>query len=405
VNFPFFAAKRYYFSRKSGSIINIITRIAIVGLAVSTAAMIIVLSAFNGIESLVHDLYSDFDPEITIASKKGKTIDASFIPIQEIERVEGVEQTARIIEEIVIIKHETKWVNALLYGVDSNFFSTIRIQEHISQGSYENSLATNEAIIGVGLLNKLDGIIFSGNPERVLVYAPARDAKLMRSTNPFRSQHFSLTASINYNREVNAQTLIVPLKTAADLLNYSNDVTRIAVALKQDAKLEHVRNEIQQIVGDDFLVKTHLEKNELIYKTSKIEKIIVFFILVFIFILATFNMVASLTMLFIEKKPNLKTLLAVGLTEKGLFTIFFFQGLLISFSGIVIGLILGYSILAIQFFGKVLILPNSGGDAFPVVMYLNDLWMIILITTTVGLVSSWLPVRYLVKKFVRESNH
>jgi lipoprotein-releasing system permease protein len=188
-------------------------------------------------------------------------------------------------------------------------------------------------------------------------------------------------------------------------LNYSNDVTRIAVALQENAKLERVRNEIQQIVGDDFLVKTHLEKNELIYKTSKIEKIIVFFILVFIFILATFNMVASLTMLFIEKKSNLKTLLAVGLTEKGLFNIFFFQGLLISFSGIVIGLILGYSILAIQFFGKVLILPNSAGDAFPVVMYLNDLWMIILITTTVGLVSSWLPVRYLVKKFVRESNH
>jgi lipoprotein-releasing system permease protein len=116
-------------------------------------------------------------------------------------------------------------------------------------------------------------------------------------------------------------------------------------------------------------------------------------------------MVASLTMLFIEKKPNLKTFLAIGLTEKGLFSIFFFQGVLISFSGIIIGLMLGYSILAIQYFGKVLILPNSGGDAFPVVMYLSDLWMIVLITTAVGLVSSWLPVRYLVKKFVRDSNY
>jgi len=404
VNFPFFAAKRYYFSRKSGSIINIITRIAVVGLAVSTAAMIIVLSAFNGIESLVHDLYSDFDPEITIESKKGKAIDANFIPVLEIEQLDGVAQTSRIIEEIVIIKHETKWVNALLYGVDSSHFSSIRIQEHISQGSFENNLTENEAVVGVGLLHKLNGVIFTGNPERVLVYAPARDAKLMRSSNPFRSHYFSLTAAINYNREVNAQTLIVPLKTAANLLNYNNDITRLAISLKPGSSLERTRTAIQNLVGDDFIVKTHLEKNELIYKTSKIEKIIVFFILVFIFILATFNMVASLTMLFIEKKPNLKTFLAIGLTEKGLFSIFFFQGVLISFSGIIIGLMLGYSILAIQYFGKVLILPNSGGDAFPVVMYLSDLWMIVLITTAVGLVSSWLPVRYLVKKFVRDSN-
>lgn len=404
MNFPFFVAKRYYFSKHSKSIINIITWIAVIGLAVSTAAMTIVLSAFNGIEAMVHELYSDFDPEITVESKKGKTINYNFIPVEAIENVPGVKQTSRVIEEIVIIKHENKWVNAQIYGVDSNLLGTIQIDKHISQGDFKEPLKINEAIIGVGLLRKLDGIIFTGNPERVLVYAPSRDAKIMRSKNPFRSTHFFLTAEMNYNREVNAQTLIVSLEAASDLLSYDNDITRLAVELEKGSDIEKTQRLIQEAVGDEFIVKTHLEKNELIYKTSRIEKIIVFFILVFIFILATFNMVASLTMLFIDKKENLKTLSAIGLQQNEIFKIFFFQGLLITFSGIVIGLIIGYSTLSIQFFGKVIILPNSGGDAFPVVMYLNDAILILAITFSVGIVSSWLPVRFLVKKFDKELN-
>jgi len=404
MNFPFFVAKRYYFSKHSKSIINIITWIAVIGLAVSTAAMTIVLSAFNGIESMVHELYSDFDPEITIESKKGKTINYNFIPVEAIEKVSGVKQTSRVIEEIVIIKHENKWVNAQIYGIDSNFFETIHIDKHIAQGSFEGNLNANEAIVGIGLLYKLDGIIFTGNPERVLVYAPSRDAKIMRSKNPFRSDHFLLTTAVNYNREVNAQTLIVSFDEASKLLNYDNDITRLAIELQEGSKIEKVQKELREVVGDDFIVKTHLEKNELIYKTSRVEKIIVFFILVFIFILATFNMVASLTMLFIDKKQNLETLSALGLAQKEIFKIFFFQGLLITFSGIVIGLIIGYSALSIQYFGEVIILPNSGGDAFPVVLYFSDTMMILAITFSVGIVSSWLPVRFLVKKFGKELN-
>lgn len=404
MNFPFFVAKRYYFSKHSKSIINIITWIAVIGLAVSTAAMTIVLSAFNGIESMVHELYSDFDPKITIESKKGKTINYNFIPLEAIENVPGVRQTSRVIEEIVIIKHENKWVNAQIYGVDSSFLETILVDKHTTQGSYEGSLNGDEAIIGVGLLHKLDGIIFTGNPERILVYAPSRDAKIMRSKNPFRSDYFFLTTAVNYNREVNAQTLIISFDAASKLLNYDNDITRLAVDLDEESDIDKVQKDLQETVGDDFIVKTHLEKNELIYKTSRIEKIIVFFILVFIFILATFNMVASLTMLFIDKKENLRTLSAIGLQQKEIFKIFFFQGLLITFSGIVIGLIIGYSALSIQYFGKVIVLPNSGGDAFPVVMYFNDTILILAITFSVGIVSSWLPVRFLVKKFDKELN-
>lgn len=366
--------------------------------------MVIVLSAFNGIESLVHDLYSDFDPHITITSKKGKTVNADFIPIDEIQNIDGVSHISKQIEEIVIIKHGNKWVNGTLLGVEPVFYEMIKLKDHLIQGHTLSKEYKKSSYIGIGLLNKLDGIIFESNPERILVYAPARDAKIMRSSNPFKSDAFLIDASINYNREVNSSFLIVPLKAASDLLGYKKDITRLAVNVNDLGNLEKIREEIALLLGSDFEIKTHLEKNELIYKTSKIEKIIVFCILIFIFALATFNMVASLTMLFIEKTPNLKTLKAIGLTERGIFSIFFKQGLLISGSGIVLGLLFGYIIVSIQFFGAFLTLPNSGGEAFPVVMSVTDSLLIVGVTGIIGVLSSWLPVSYLVRKSRKSFN-
>jgi lipoprotein-releasing system permease protein len=403
VNFPFFVARRYYFSKQSRSIINLITRVAVIGLMVSTAAMVIVLSAFNGIEAMVHDLYSDFDPEITVEPANAKTIDYSFIPVDQIQQVKGVAATSGVIEEIIIVKHENKWVNALLWGVDSSFFSTIALDDHIVQGDSIPFLQPGHAFIGAGLLNKLDGVIFSGNPSRVLVYAPSREAKITRASNPFRSQPFVLNASLNYNRELNAELLLVNRADAAELLRYGNDITRLAVHLDGSRSVKRVKQELMELLDADFTVKTHLEKNELIYKTSQIEKIIVFCILVFIFVLATFNMVASLTMLFIEKKPNVRTMQAFGLNVGDLTKVFFYQGLLITVSGIAGGLVLGYLVVSIQVFGEVLILPNSGGEAFPMVATVYDLIQILGATLLIGALSSYIPVRLLVKRFIQEN--
>jgi lipoprotein-releasing system permease protein len=284
-----------------------------------------------------------------------------------------------------------------------HFFSTISLEKHIVQGDSTPSLQSGHAFIGAGLLNKLDGVIFTGNPGRVLVYAPSREAKITRASNPFRSQPFVLNASLNYNRELNAELLLINRSDASELLRYGNDITRLAVHTTGSRSVKRIKEDVQQVVGKDFLVKTHLEKNELIYKTSQIEKIIVFCILVFIFVLATFNMVASLTMLFIEKKANIRTLQAFGLNENDLRNVFFYQGLLISASGILLGLVLGYLIVSIQLFGNVLILPNSGGEAFPMVVSWLDLTQILIFTLLIGALSSYIPVRLLVNRYLYEN--
>jgi lipoprotein-releasing system permease protein len=399
MNFPLFVARRYFFAKQSKSIIQIITWIAVLGLAVSTAAMVIVLSAFNGIESIVHKLYSDFDPEITIESAKSKTFDSSFFPWEKLEKSNEIKAYSKIIEEVVVIKKGEKIGYANLIGAEKSLLEMIALANHIEQGEESKTLAENEAIMGIGLISKLDFFVFKDAPERVQIFAPIRDAKIGPTQTPFKNKGFLVVSGINYNREVNTQIVLVDFNTASTFLNYGSDITRIAISLKNPKKLEKVKRELQNQLGQDYIVKTNLEKNEIIYKTSKIEKIIVFFILVFIFVLASFNMVASLTMMFIEKRKDMQTMSAFGLSESGIFRIFFNQGLIISFLGIFGGLILGYAIIFAQKYGNLLTMPNSYGEAFPVGIQGMDFILIVILTSLVGIMSAYLPVRYLVKKY------
>ncbi len=399
MKFSLFVAKRYFFAKQSKSIIQIITWISVFGLAVSTAAMVIVLSAFNGIESIVHKLYSDFDPQITIEARNSKTFDSGFFPWKKLKNNPEIESYFKIIEEVVVVKKMDKIAYATLIGSEESFLKAIQLEQHIDQGANVLRLNPSDAIMGLGLLYKLDFQLFEGNAERVQVYAPVRDAKIGPTQTPFKYQAFQVISGMNYNKEVNTQNMLVDFKTAQKLLNYGNDLTRIGIHLTPKTNVEKVKQRLQDALGEDYWVKTNMEKNELIFKTSKVEKVIVFFILIFIFILSSFNMVASLTMMFIEKRKDLRTLAAVGLSEKGIFSIFFNLGLIINFVGIGLGLFFGYAIVSVQKFGELLKMPSAFGDAFPVDMQVTDFLLIVLMTTAVGFVSAYLPVRYLVKKW------
>jgi lipoprotein-releasing system permease protein len=203
---------------------------------------------------------------------------------------------------------------------------------------------------------------------------------------------------MNFNREVNAEKLIVPLSYARDVLNYSEDITAIYVDVKEGFENQSVKETIQQKLGNDFSVKTNYEKNELIFKTSKSEKLIVLIILLFIFILAAFNLVASLTMLFVEKKENVDTMISFGADKKTVFQIFFFEGILIAGKGIVFGLVLGYAICLAQLKWAILTMPNSGGEAFPIKISLFDGVLIVVLVSLLSFLFSYLPVRFLIKK-------
>ena len=234
--------------------------------------------------------------------------------------------------------------------------------------------------------------------ESVVCYVPKRKIKVGLGKNPFTTKSVPVSGKMNFNREVNSENFIVPLDLAKELMGYNSQVSGVYLDVKDGYENEDLKTSIQNLVGDDFLVKTNFEKNELIYKTSKSEKLIVLFILVFIFILAAFNLVASLTMLFVEKLPNIETMQGFGANRQFIFKIFFFEGLLIAVKGILFGTLIGYAVCFIQLQFELLTMPNSGGEPFPISFSLMDGVLIISLVSLLSILFSYFPVKYLIFK-------
>ncbi len=380
--------------------INLITRISVIGIAVITAALIILLSAFNGIETMIDRLYSEYDADITIRAAEGKTFNEKRVDLETLGKMEGVVRYSRAVEEVVILKHEKKWVNANMVGVDPSFIEMTDMRHHMIDGSPVLLKGNDQfGIVGATLLDKLDGFIPQNvGYESLVCYVPRRKLKIGVGKNPFKTQVIKLSGRINYNREVNSQSFIVPLELSRDLMDYSGQISAVYVQCAEDADRNEVKEQLQAHLGEDFVVKTNYEKNELIYKTSKSEKLIVLIILLFIFVLAAFNLVASLTMLFVEKLDNLHTMVSYGANRPLIFRIFFFEGLLISGKGIVIGALLGYAVCFAQIQFSLITMPNSAGEAFPMNVSFSDGVLILSLVCLLSIMFSYFPVKYLIRK-------
>ncbi|MDC1403593.1 FtsX-like permease family protein [Crocinitomicaceae bacterium] len=374
------------------------TRVSVVGITVTTAALVILLSAFNGIEEMVEKLYSDFDSDITIRNAKGKTFYENQINVKDIESVSGVKTTSLGLEEVVVLKHEKKWVNANLIGVDANFFDVAKVYEHMVDGYPALTVdGKDAAIIGATLLDKLEGFIPSVGYEKISIFSPKRDMRIRLGKSPFAISRIEIAGRMNYNREVNAEFILVPLNFAQELLSYEFEFSVVFIDVKNGYDNEDVKQDLKAKLGADFEVKTNYEKNELIYKTSQSEKVIVIIILLFVFIIAAFTLVAALTMMFIEKKENLGTLRAIGADKSFIFKILFSEGLLISFKGILIGLVLGYGVCLSQIYGKLLTIPNSADEPFPMRISFEDGFLIITLVSIISILASYLPAKYLLR--------
>lgn len=401
MNVARFIAGRYSKSKKKKNVIHLITRISVVGIAISTAALVILLSAFNGIEQMVIQLYSDFDSSINIRSAKAKTFNQGFLPIEKIEALPGVQNVSRAIEEIVILRNKDKWVHAKMVGVDTSFLSMAKMKQHLVDGNLR--LFKNEspqAIFGVVLLHKLEGYLSSqqGREEQITFNVPLRDAKIRPGKNPINTQRIAASAIINYNREVNTGIVVVPYLIAKQLLEYGDDITAFYVKVATDYNKNVVKKKIQAIVGEDFQVKTNSEKNELIFKTSQTERLIVYFILIFIFILASFNLIASITMLFVEKNEDISTLVNLGASKQLILNIFFYEGLIIVARGVVWGLCIGYLVTFLQIGLGLITMPSAPEQVFPMFLKWSDFFLILFSVSILGFIISYFPMKVLIRR-------
>ena len=237
------------------------------------------------------------------------------------------------------------------------------------------------------------------------IYAPNKNEKIsqnqLKNIDAFTTAQIPIVGVFTFNNKVDQDLMIVPIDYAAEIFNYKNEITQIEMDFEEGINLDEKKLEIEQIIGENFQVKTSFEQNQLIYETSKSEKLITTILLSFIFFLATFNMVASITMLVIEKRNNLKTLQAMGAKENQLHKIFFYEGLLINGIGLVGGLILGYAVCLLQMKFGLLGMHNSAIDYFPIAFKLQDLLLILGITMIIGTIAAFLPSKFLIKNIIK----
>lgn len=364
--------------------------------------MIVVLSAFNGIEQTAVELYDDYDQDLTVQLAKSKTMNEGMFPFDKLNLLDGIDKVSRVVEEVVIVKHQDKWANAKIFGVDTVFLSMSNMRAKVMD-SMPAKIFEDErplAMIGAGVFGKL-GVYLTkdyADYDRVILYAPFRDAKSTTSSSSFGTVEVGVVSRFNYNKDVNDSYVVVPIELARELLHYGEDITFIAISLRPGMEIEQAKDDLQEILGDEFKVRSRYEKNELIYKTSRVEKLISIIVLSFIFLLATFNMIASLSMLYIEKQKDILTLKSMGASKKFVFKIFFFEGMMINFLGMVLGLVYGSAICLAQIKFGLLTVQNTDEEVIPVIFHSSDFILIISLILVLGAIACWIPVRILMNR-------
>lgn len=408
MNFPFYIAKRYLFSKKSHNAINVISAISVCGVALATLALVCTLSVFNGFQDLVATFFTAFDPQLKITAVKGKVFDGQDPRILQIRELPEVELCSESLEDNIMVQYQDKQTMAVLKGVEDNFDRLTPI-DSILFGRGELILhdeVVDYAIPGIQLLSTLGASIRFLDP--LEIYAPKRGAKvnLANPSTAFSTgQLFSSGLVFAVNQEkYDGSYILTSLRFARDLFQYTSEVSAINLKLKPEADTDAVKEKIEQILGEDFCVFDRYEQQADTFRIMEIEKLISYLFLTFILVIASFNVIGSLSMLIIDKRDDVNTLRNLGANDNQIVRIFLFEGRMISFIGASLGVVLGLFLCWLQQKYGLIALGSSGTfvvDAYPVSVHLTDVIVIFITVLAVGFLSVWYPVRFLSKRLLK----
>jgi lipoprotein-releasing system permease protein len=408
MNFPFYIAKRYLFSKKSHNAINVISAISVCGVALATLALVCTLSVFNGFQDLVATFFTAFDPQLKITAVKGKVFDGQDPRILQIRELPEVELCSESLEDNIMVQYQDKQTMAVLKGVEDNFDRLTPI-DSILFGRGELILhdeVVDYAIPGIQLLSTLGASIRFLDP--LEIYAPKRGAKvnLANPSTAFSTgQLFSSGLVFAVNQEkYDGSYILTSLRFARDLFQYTSEVSAINLKLKPEADTDAVKEKIEQILGEDFCVSDRYEQQADTFRIMEIEKLISYLFLTFILVIASFNVIGSLSMLIIDKRDDVNTLRNLGANDNQIVRIFLFEGRMISFIGASLGVVLGLFLCWLQQKYGLIALGSSGTfvvDAYPVSVHLTDVIVIFITVLAVVFLSVWYPVRFLSKRLLK----
>jgi lipoprotein-releasing system permease protein len=405
MNFSAFVARRYFFSKKSHNVINIISGISLVGVAVCTMALIIVLSVFNGFDGLIKSVFSSFDPDVKITPAHGKVFDPNTPAFDSIRALSSVEVVCGTIEENVLLEYDKRIYPAVIKGVPANYANLTGIDTMMSDGKFIlNDGHRDMTVIGSGVAYYLSVGLNFLSP--IKIYVPKRTGKIsMNPERAFNQSYIFPSGIFAIQQEIDSKYILVPERFTRQLLDYPTQVSAVEVKLKKDIDKDKACREIARVAGPSFVVQNQYQQHELLYRVMKSEKFAIFLILTFILIVGSFNMIGSLSMLVIDKKNDIATLRNLGLDKKGLKRIFLYEGWMISIGGALIGLILGAGVCWAQEKFGFLKLDSMGSflvHNYPVKMEWTDFFLVLVTVVVIGLVASWYPVQYFTKRYLSE---
>ncbi len=402
-----YISKRYLFAKKSRNAINVISAISVAGVAVGTMALITILSVFNGLEEMVKSIFSTSDPEIRITPVRGKVFTPDTLMLKKLASVDGVEVFAETVEENALLRYDEQQYIATIKGVSLNYTEVTDLDTAMWDGEFilraENGRPY--AVAGLGVANYLGMRLNFVSP--LAIYIPDRKARLSASPeNEFARRYIFLSGIFAVEQEFDSKYLFLPIDFARELLDYTDEVSSIEVRMKPGADEKKTQEAIRELMGDDFLVQNRYEQQEMFYKVMKAERLAIFVILTFILIIASFNIIGSLTMLIIEKERDISILKSLGADNRLIKRIFIYEGWMISLIGTVIGLLAGFILCAAQqHFGIVKLAGDSLLiDAYPVRMQLADFFTVAATVLAIGYAAAWYPVHYLSRRYLRETN-
>ncbi|HTF03355.1 MAG TPA: FtsX-like permease family protein [Bacteroidia bacterium] len=402
MNFSFFVARRYLFSKKSSNAVNIVTRISLACVSVVTAALVIILSAMNGLSGLVESLYNSFHSDIRITVEKGKVFTVDSTKTLAIKNIPGVAWYTEIVDENGLVESNDQQLIVMLRGVDDNYVKYTRFDTVVREGRFDlHPSGQTGAIAGQEIGARLE---LSEHSE-IKVYVPKRDRNLTMDINnleeePFNKDLAFVSGLYFVSSDFDGKFVFLPIDAVRKLLDYTNECTSVEIGVKPDQDAEEIIASIQKVLGPGYKVETRYQQNEVLYKTLKSEKMWTFLILIFVLVIATFNTIGSLTLLIIEKKKDIGVLWSMGADRKMIRKIFFTEGLLISLTGTLAGIGLGLLTCWLQTtFGFLRFGEGFVVSYYPITVEAIDMVYILLSVTAIGLLAAWYPVSVYTRKY------
>ena len=397
MNLAGFIAKRYLFAKKSHNVINIISAISAIGMAVGTAALIIILSIYNGFDSLIKSMMGNVEPDILIAPATGKV----FIPEGEtydwIYEQPSVKNMCCVLQEQVFINYDNQQGLALAKGVDWIYEDESPLRNHIIDGNF--TLHRGDvplAAVGAGLAYEM-----GMNPRfmsPIEIYFPSRTGRISMANPTASLKNVDVWPSCTFSvsSDIDSRLMIVPIEKMRELLDYTDEVSAVEIRVMDGtdtSEIERLQTEITDKLGPDFKVKDRFQQNESLYKMMKYEKAAIYMILIFIIIIIAFNIFGSLSMLIIEKKDDIQTLRSLGARDKLIKRIFILEGWMISLTGLAAGLGVGVGFsLAQQHFGFIKMPGHFIVQAYPIILSLGDILLTAAGVAIIGYLIALLPV-------------